>query len=257
MHLSLYEPTAMAKYASKSQRMRVLTESWFGSQMYCPNCLNPALNQKKNNTKAVDFSCLDCTHIFQLKSQSKPVGRKVVDGAFESMIECVKQNKSPDFFFMEYNPSELIVRNLLLTPRFFITPTIIEKRKPLGENARRAGWVGCNVLFSKLPEEARIPVIKCEVPIEPEKVQKRYKSLDFLDSKNNLNRGWISDILYFVHRIGKKQFSLSEIYRFESELKELHPENSHIRDKMRQQMQFLRDKGVLKFHGNGNYELSE
>jgi len=223
--------------------------------MYCPNCLNAPLSHEKNNTKVIDFSCSACAHGFQLKSQSKPLGKKVVDGAFAPMIDSMKRNKSPDFFFMEYDSIEMLVVNLILIPRFFITPAIIEKRKPLGENARRAGWVGCNIVFSKLPEEARISVVREETPLEPEVVQKKYKALDFLDSKNYLDRGWVSDVMYFIRKIGKTQFCLSDIYWFESELKELHPGNLHIRDKIRQQLQVLRDRGILRFQGKGRYTL--
>lgn len=255
--LSLYEPTAIARYKSKAQLTRVLTESWFSSEMYCPNCLNAPIDHEKNNTKVVDFSCSSCAHRFQLKSQSKPLGKKVVDGAFEPMISSIRQNKSPDFFFMEYDPIELMVLNLFLIPRFFIIPAIIEKRKPLSEGARRAGWVGCNILFSKLPEEARVSVIREEVPIKPEIVQKKYRALNFLDSENYLERGWTSDVLYFVNRIGKTTFCLSDVYMFESKLKELHPENLHIRDKIRQQLQILRDRGIVRFQGKGAYTLLE
>ncbi len=257
MDLSLYESTAVAQYKSKAQLARVLTELWFGSEMYCPNCLSTPIDREKNNTKVVDFFCSSCAHEFQLKSQSKPLGKKVVDGAFGPIMSSIKQNKSPDFFFMEYDAMDLVVRNLFLIPRFFITPAIIEERKPLGENARRAGWIGCNILFSKLPLDACIRVIKEETPVKPEEVQKKYRALDFLDSKSYLERGWISDVLYFVRRSGKTKFCLSDIYRFESKLKELHPRNSHVRDKIRQQLQILRDRGILKFQGKGTYLLLE
>ena len=40
-------------------------------------------------------------------------------------------------------------------------------------------------------------------------------------------------------------FTNSDIYAFERELSELHPDNRHIRDKIRQQLQVLRDTGFL------------
>lgn len=33
---------------------------------------------------------------------------------------------------------------------------IIEERKPLTKSARRAGWVGSNILFSKIPKAGQI-----------------------------------------------------------------------------------------------------
>ena len=45
------------------------------------------------------------------------------------------------------------------------------------------------------------------------------------------------------------EFSLVEVYAFESELARLHPDNRHVKDKIRQQLQLLRDKGILDFAG--------
>jgi type II restriction enzyme len=50
-----------------------------------------------------------------------------------------------------------------------------------------------------------------------------------------------------VDSLNKKEFSLNEIYFFENDLKILHPENKNIKAKIRQQLQFLRDKSYLKF----------
>ena len=46
---------------------------------------------------------------------------------------------------------------------------------------------------------------------------------------------------------------LNQIYSFENELKIKHPENNFIKDKLRQQLQYLRDKGFIEFLGNGHY----
>jgi hypothetical protein len=35
-----------------------------------------------------------------------------------------------------------------------------------------------------------------------------------------------------------------EIHAYEPDLKALHPENRHVRDKIRQQLQVLRDRGL-------------
>ena len=59
-----------------------------------------------------------------------------------------------------------------------------------------------------------------------------------------------------VDKLDKKEFTLNEVYAFENELSLLHPENRHIKDKIRQQLQFLRDKGYLDFVSRGNYQLT-
>ena len=58
-----------------------------------------------------------------------------------------------------------------------------------------------------------------------------------------------------VEKLGSKNFSLDEIYAFENILSKKHPENKHIKDKIRQQLQVLRDKNYLQFLGGGKYAI--
>ena len=48
------------------------------------------------------------------------------------------------------------VNDFFVIPKHFFVSKIIEERKPLAENARRAGWVGSNILFSKIPKAGQI-----------------------------------------------------------------------------------------------------
>ena len=59
-----------------------------------------------------------------------------------------------------------------------------------------------------------------------------------------------------IEKLGSKEFSLREVYAFEKILSEKHPENNHVKDKIRQQLQILRDRGYLYFIGVGRYRLS-
>jgi type II restriction enzyme len=72
--------------------------------------------------------------------------------------------------------------------------------------------------------------------------------------KDNL-KGWILDIMNCIESLNKKEFNLDEIYAFEKDLKILHPENKNIRPKIRQQLQFLRDKNYLEFLERGKYMI--
>ena len=55
--------------------------------------------------------------------------------------------------------------------------------------------------------------------------------------------------------IGKAEFRLDEVYVFEAEMHAAYPQNSHVRDKIRQQMQVLRDLGYVEFVGRGEYAV--
>jgi len=57
-----------------------------------------------------------------------------------------------------------------------------------------------------------------------------------------------------VDLIKNETFALEEIYKFEQKLKSKYPNNKFIKDKIRQQLQILRDKGVVEFIGRGNYK---
>ena len=67
--------------------------------------------------------------------------------------------------------------------------------------------------------------------------------------------GWVAAVMRCIARIGTKEFSLAEVYAFENYLSELHPDNNNIRPKIRQQLQVLRDAGVLQFLARGQYRL--
>jgi type II restriction enzyme len=46
------------------------------------------------------------------------------------------------------------------------------------------------------------------------------------------------------------------MYVFEEELRKKYPNNNFIKDKLRQQLQILRDRGYLEFVGRGIYRLN-
>lgn len=58
-----------------------------------------------------------------------------------------------------------------------------------------------------------------------------------------------------IERLGRKEFFLDEIYTFENILSKKHTENKHIKEKIRQQLQVLRDKNYLQFLGRGKYAI--
>ncbi len=71
------------------------------------------------------------------------------------------------------------------------------------------------------------------------------------------NKGWLGDVLECVNSIPADIFSLSDIYEYVDELHEKHPNNQNVEAKIRQQLQVLRDRGVIVFLGNGNYKKVE
>jgi len=48
-------------------------------------------------------------------------------------------------------------------------------------------------------------------------------------------RSWLVDIMHYIEKLGRREFSLSDMYAFEDELRRLHP-RKHIKEKIRQQL---------------------
>jgi len=241
-------------YKNNSQKIRVITEFWVKQNGYCPNC-GDKLSECENNRPVADFLCNNCKEEFELKSKySKNTGKKIVDGTYYTMIERIKSNNNPNFLFLTYDRANYKINNFLIIPNFYFLPEVIEKRKPLSKNARRAGWIGCNILLQEIPESGRIYFVKNSSEIEKSKVLKNWRRNSFLKNKKGESKGWIIDVMNCIDRIDKEIFYLDDVYKFEKFLKEKHPNNNFVKDKIRQQLQLLRNKGIIKFLGNGKYE---
>ncbi|WP_309614657.1 DpnI domain-containing protein [Flavobacterium sp.] len=243
-------------YSSNSQIARVLTETWVKLNSYCPSCGERPLNDFENNRPVADFYCTKCTEEFELKSKSGKFSTTITDGSYDTMIQRITSDTNPNFFFLTYN-KEYTVDNFLIIPKQFFTPEIIIKRKPLSETAKRAGWTGCNIDISKVSELGKIFLVEKAKIIKPEIVKTAYNKTTFLRNTSIDAKGWILDILNCIEKIPNKDFTLKDIYNFEKDLKLKYPNNNFIKDKIRQQLQLLRDRGIIEFNGRGTYKKIE
>ena len=241
------------RYHSGAQIARVLTENWVCQNMYCPRCGNSHIEHFQNNRPVADFFCPSCNNEYELKSKNGNLGHKINDGAYSTMIERITCNDNPDFLFMCYSKTEWKVKDFILIPKHFFVPDIIEKRKPLALNARRAGWTGCNILIEKIPEQGRISIITNGELVDFSIVVDKVNKSNQLETKDINSRSWLMDVLNCVNKISRPVFTLEELYEYENELHIRHPQNNNIKPKIRQQLQFLRDKGFIEFLGNGKY----
>jgi len=254
MNLSMRGELAVA-YTSGSQKARNVTEAWGADNFYCPNCSSQKLNWLKRNTKANDYRCPNCEFWFQLKSQQTRIGNSITDGAYSAMMEAIKNDRTPSFFFMQYELATWSVRNLLLVPHFAFPPSAIIQRKPLSPTARRAGWIGCNIALNRIPIEAHIALVTERQITSEKEVREKFKKVKPLKEISAAQRGWTLDVLNIVRRLGKPEFTNEEVYAFTRELEKLHPDNRHVRDKIRQQLQVLRDAGFLIHVSRSEWKL--
>lgn len=242
-------------YSNKTQQIRVISEDWVLNQIYCPNCGNIKIEEYVNNKPVADFYCKKCNEDFELKSKNGKISKTIPAGAYSKMIERINSITKPNFFFMCYLES-LNVNDFFVVPKHFFISEIIEKRKPLKNTARRAGWIGSNILFSKIPKAGKIFYIENGKELDKKDVLEKWQKTVFLKQIKKVDaKGWILDIMNCIDFLNKKDFTLQDLYVFEQDLSTIHPENKNIKPKIRQQLQFLRDKGYLEFIEAGKYRL--
>jgi type II restriction enzyme len=256
--MELILPLEVAKkYSSPSQQIRVMTEFWVSSSIFCPNC-GSQLSGFENNAPVADFYCKNCREEYELKSKGGALGKKIVDGAYVTMIERLSSDNNPNFFLLTYDRKNFQIKDFLTVPKYFFVENVIEKRKPLASTARRAGWVGCNIVINSIPEFGKIFYVRNGVKKSKDEILNKWSKTNFVKTTNNIEtKGWLFDISLCIDQLKKREFSLDEVYAFEPVLKAKHPANNNIKAKIRQQLQFLRDKGILDFRGPGQYKLKD
>lgn len=247
-----FDKSLVADYRSASQRARVMTEDWMRRNGYCPRCGRASLVKYANNKPVADFYCDECHADFELKSQGKPFGPKLNDGAYATTLERIKSCSNPHFFLLHH--ADCTVQDLCVIPNYFFTPSLIQARKPLADTARRAGWQGCMIRIGDIPKQGRIYLVRDGKEEDRDRVVSQFKRTLSLRTNNMEARGWLFDVLYCVERIPQEQFTLQEVYAFAPFLQQRHLDNHHVEAKIRQQLQYLRDRGFIAFISPGRYE---
>jgi type II restriction enzyme len=196
------------------------------------------------------------------------------------MERAILSDEIPNLFLLHYKLPQLTVENVLLIPRFAFSSSCIEKRKALSPTARRAGYVGCYFVLDRIPANARIRVVDNGKALQKSVVRESYRRLRPLEELNIEKRGWTLDVLNVVlsldsqwrrggttlhgerPELGRaeaaplhKTFSLGDVYAHAGSLAKLHPDNRHVQPKIRQQLQVLRDLGLITFLGGGSYSM--
>lgn len=146
---------AQARFDSPSQNARVWTEGWVARSLFCPNCGAATISQFPANRKVADFECRSCSEEFELKAHRGRFGAKVMDGEYATKLRRLAAANNPSLMVLRYDRARMSVTDLIVVPKHFFTPEIIEARKPLGPNARRAGWQGSHIRMTACRWQAR------------------------------------------------------------------------------------------------------
>ena len=248
--LQLHLPTHLAQeYKSRPQGARVITESWVVDNLYCPYCTAELLPHPAN-TKTTDCFCDSCGAEFQIKSMAKNFGRTLLGAEYQTTLASVQAGKHPSLILVHYSGAYVV--DVQLIHQAWITSSCIIPRSPLKPPARRAGWQGCTFDLSRIPQMAKVDVVKNSVVQNQESVLVHWQVAQQFSTRKVDSRSWTADVLHVVERLPDK-FKLEEVYRFEGELARLYPNNHFIPDKIRQQLQVLRDMNIIRFVSRGEY----
>ena len=107
-----------------------------------------------------------------------------------------------------------------------------------------------NEILSKIPKSktVKIPEIIIETP---------ETSADIVENINNSITksltGWKLEMFFCLNSISGQMFSLKDAYYYENHFKIKYPDNKNVKAKIRQQIQFLRDLGLIEFLSDGKY----
>jgi type II restriction enzyme len=235
------------------QRVRVVTEGWFAAEGYCLNCDSPRLEPTRAGTEFRDFECPLCGQPYELKSAARAHTRIVQDGGFDSMMRRIRAQEAPALMLMHYAKGNVAaaawrVQRLVAVHPVFLTPAVVRKRpKPHIRPRSGAEYWMCDLDLSLIPADGKIVVV-ADSEVRPEAATRAA----FVSSKRFADipvakRGWAALVLAAVRKVGKVEFTLPEVYRYEAAMHAAYPQNNHVREKIRQQMQVLRDLGYVEF----------
>ncbi len=241
-------------YNSEAQKSRILSEKWIESNGYCLSCESDILSRTTANTRAIDFTCPQCRQSYELKAFRVRPKNRLVDGAYSALMGRILDGSAPTLMMLERN-QQWEIQNLIAIHRLFLTPEVIEQRKPLSVTARRAGWIGCNIRLDRLAPDARIEIISSGIFNNRDVTRRAFRRFENLNEISPAKRGWTTLTLSIVRSLRAQTFTLKDLYEREVDLAAVYPANKNIRPKIRQQLQVLRDLGYLKFLGNGAYRV--
>lgn len=124
----------------------------------------------------------------------------------------------------------------------YITTTVINKAENILRSVPREGGKGMTVADEALFEEM----------LNDENVEEKFDG----GTKSIISNltSWKKDVFECLLEVQGNNFTVENIYSFEKRLQRRHPNNRNIRPKIRQQLQYLRDIGLVEFTKPGQYK---
>ncbi|MCD8326642.1 MAG: restriction endonuclease [Lachnospiraceae bacterium] len=244
---------AASGYTSDSQKVRMMTGSWAAENLYCPFCGCQKISCCEDSRMNADFYCPDCGERYELKSKNGALGDHIAVGAYDTMLQRINAGSIPNYFFIHYSRTDLKVKNIVMVPKYFIMPEVIEKREPLSDKAKQARWSGCNISFNQIPADGKILIVKDGEAQPMDKVISQVEKTEFIGQYNLSERSWVLDVLRCVDKMGERDFAAEDVYQFEEAFSQKHSDDQHAKDRIERLLQILNENGMIEFCGDGCY----
>jgi type II restriction enzyme len=233
------------KYHNASQVARVTSEAWTGENLRCPRCAGLLLICAAN-TRTKDFDCCDCREPFQLKSCTKKLDGKFVGAEYSTTMRSIASGQHPSLILLRYSKTTMSVLDVDYVHRSCITSQCITPRKPLTALARRAGWQGCVLDVNAVPRAGRVNAVRSGEFVPQVTIESAWHIADRIMQVPARARSWLAIVLSIVESL-PPEFVLSDVYASAGRIEAIYPNNRHVNAKIRQQLQVLRDLGILTF----------
>jgi phosphatidylserine/phosphatidylglycerophosphate/cardiolipin synthase-like enzyme len=112
-----------------------------------------------------------------------------------------------------------------------------------------------NEILDDTPERSELDLPKFDWgKFEEEEIEEDEMYLGGTELIRKKLSGWTEQVFMKLEKIDKFIFTTEDIYSFREELQKEYPNNQNIEAKIRQQLQVLRDLGLLQFLERGKYK---
>ena len=138
-------------WKSQSKIWGEACEFWVRDNVSCPRC-GGHLTKHDANMVSSDHQCVDCSEEYQVKTGKanfeKQDGTIKITGAeYKKTLQSVS-TMQPNYLVIQYDKENQNVVKASCVMKENINESSVLPRKPLGPNARRAGWQGCYLVFN-------------------------------------------------------------------------------------------------------------
>jgi len=140
-----------SEWKSNSRIYGEVIELWVENNIPC-SCGGKLITQPANQ-KSIDCICNQCGRNIQIKSSAKPfsINRnnklKILGAEYTTTLNSINSEVEWDLMLVQYDKEHHMVLNIKVVEAMNIKAENVVPRKPLGPNARRAGWQGCYLEF--------------------------------------------------------------------------------------------------------------